>query len=111
MRTPAFSLSQCCESTGLYGWNGSRLAWQFWILCCRKWTALRCAAKYGRSICFDGAYLQAAQAELWEAARGRIEVAETDCTEVGFVEKSKAAAWTECDKHEFVGEHIWKYIM
>ena len=52
-----------------------------------------------------------AQAELWEAARGRIEVAETDCTEVGFVEKSKAAAWTECDKHEFVGEHIWKYIM
>ena len=69
------------------------------------------AAKYGRSICFDGAYLQAAQAELWEAARGRIEVAETDCTEVGFAEKSKAAAWTECDKHEFVGEHIWKYIM
>ena len=50
------------------------------------------AAKYGRSICFDGAYLQAAQAELWEAARGRIEVAETDCTEVGFAEKSKPAA-------------------
>ena len=56
----------------------------------------------------DDIYLQAAQAELWEAVRGRKEVAETDCREVGLAEKSKAAAWMEvkCDKHEFVGEHI-----
>ena len=56
----------------------------------------------------DDVYLQAAQAELWEAVRGRKEVAETDCREVGLAEKSKAAAWMEvkCDKYEFVGEHI-----
>ena len=56
----------------------------------------------------DGVYLQAAQTELQEAVRGRKEMAETDCAEVEFAEKSKAATWTEvkCDKHEFVGEHI-----
>ena len=37
-------------------------------------------------------YLQAAQTELQEAVRGRKEVVETDCTEVGLAEKSKAPA-------------------
>ena len=37
-------------------------------------------------------YLQAAQTELQEAVRGRKEVAEADCAEVRFTEKSKAAA-------------------
>ena len=38
----------------------------------------------------DGVYLQAAQIELQEVVRGRKEVTETDCTEVGLAEKSKA---------------------
>ena len=33
--------------------------------------------------------------ELQEAVRGRKEVAEKDCTEVGLAEKSKATARTE----------------
>ena len=37
-------------------------------------------------------YLQAAQTELQEAVRGRKEVAEKDCAEVGLAEKSKPAA-------------------
>ena len=37
----------------------------------------------------DGLYLQAAQAELWEAVRGRKEVVEKDCTEIGFAENPK----------------------
>ena len=37
-------------------------------------------------------YLQAAQTELQEAVRGRKEVAEADCAEVRFTEKSKAPA-------------------
>ena len=37
-------------------------------------------------------YLQAAQTELQEAVRGRKEVAEADCAEVGLAEKSKAPA-------------------
>ena len=40
----------------------------------------------------DDVYLQAAQTELQEAVRGRKEMAETDCTEVGLTEKSKATA-------------------
>ena len=36
--------------------------------------------------------LQAAQTELQEAVRGRKEVAEKDCAEVGLAEKSKAPA-------------------
>ena len=40
----------------------------------------------------DDVYLQAAQTELQEAVRGRKEVAEADCAEVRFTEKSKAAA-------------------
>lgn len=38
---------------------------------------------------------KAAQAELWETVRGRKEVVEKDCTEIGFAEKSKAAAGTQ----------------
>ena len=37
-------------------------------------------------------YLQAAQTELQEAVRGRKEVAEADCAEVGLAEKSKPTA-------------------
>ena len=43
-----------------------------------------------------------------ETVRRGTEVAEKNCTEIGFTEKSKATARAEvkCDKHEFVGEHI-----
>ena len=50
----------------------------------------------------DDIYLQAAQAELWEAVRGRKEVAETDCTEVGLVEKTKAAAEEKVNKEKMI---------
>ena len=43
----------------------------------------------------DDLYLQAAQAELWEAVRGRKKVAKKNCTKVGLAEKSEAAAGEE----------------
>ena len=53
----------------------------------------------------DGVYLQAAQAELWEAVRGRKKVAKKNCTEVGPAEKSKAT--TGAKVREFIRD-LWR---
>lgn len=50
----------------------------------------------------DGVYLQAAQIELQEAVRGRKEVAEKDCTEVGLAEKSKPTAGAEVENNKLI---------